>query len=164
MNPGAMNQGNRPTVLYPIDDGFLYDTQLKCDLRFLPLALHQFEALRRSKAYGQRILTIPEDPGNTQIPAFGEFAYAQRCKPGSAFWAYSFLAPTGLFSVNLRDNCSDEVLFSEVLLSTGNNKQVPLPKLLIVGEPGLINCQICSIDGTSITGVQFLLWGGEPRF
>ena len=151
-------------VLYPVDDGFLFNTQLKCDLRFLPMALHQYEALRRSKAYGQRIVTIPEDPGNTSIPGFNEFSYAQRCVPGSAFWAYSFIAQAGLYSVNIRDSCSDETLFSEVLLSPGNNNQIPLSKLLIVGAPGLINVQICSLNPNTVTGVQFLLWGGEPKF
>jgi len=152
-------------IEYPIIDGFLLSTKLKCDLRFMPLALHEFEALRRSRAYAQRILTIPEDAGGTIIPNRNVFEYGFRCLPGSAFWGYSFVAPSGLYSVNVRDNCADETLFSEVLLATGDvTKQRPFAKLMILGAPGLLNVQLCSLSGTDMTGVQFLLWGGEPKF
>lgn len=153
---------------YPILDGHLYNTRLKCDLRFLPIALQQFEALRRSQAYSNRIVTIPEDAGHVAIPNRNVFSYAQRIVPGSAFWAYSFIGPsgtTGMFSVNEKDNCSDESIFSEELINVGNPQiQIPFAKLLVIGSPGLANVQICSLASTDMTGVQFLLWGGEPKF
>ena len=149
---------------YPVLDGFLYSNQLKCDMRFQSMVLQEYEALRRSRAYAQRIITVPEDAGHTAIPNRNVFRYGQRVVPGSAFWAYSFIAAKGLFSVNMRDNCSDEALFSEVLQSTGIGNQIPLPKLLVIGAPGLINVEICSLTGENVPRVQFLLWGGEPKF
>jgi hypothetical protein len=153
---------------YPILDGFLYKAALKCDLRFLAVALEGYEALRRSRGFAQRIITVPEDAGHTAIPNRNVFRYGQRVVPGSAFWAYSFVAPVGQFSVQVRDNCSDETLFSEVLLGSGTvsqqARQNPLPKLLVIGAPGLLDFEICSLSGTDTTGVQFLLWGGEPKF
>jgi len=150
---------------YPILDGFLYDSRLKCDMRFRSIALQEYEALRRSRGYAQRIVTVPEDAGHTVIPNRNVFRYAQRVLPGSAFWAYSFIAPAGQFSVQMRDNCSDETLFSEVLLGIpSKSSQIPLSKLLIIGSPGLIDFEICSLSGEDLPGVQFLLWGGEPKF
>lgn len=149
---------------YPPLDGFLYRSTLKCDMNFLSIALQEFEALRRTRGYANRILTIPEDAGHVVIPNRNVFRYAQRVVPGSAFWAYSFIGSAGQFSVNLRDNCSDETLFSEVLLATPTANQCPLSKLLVIGAPGLINVEICSLVGEDTPGVQFLLWGGEPKF
>ena len=150
---------------YEVIDGFLYNTSLKPDLQFLPVALREYEGLRRSRGYAQRIVTVPEDPGHIAIPNRNVFRYGQRVLPGSAFWAYSFIASTGLFSVQVRDNCSDETLFSEVILaSQGSADQNPLPKLMVVGEPGLLNFEICSLSGVDTTGVQLILWGGEPKF
>lgn len=149
---------------YPPLDGFLYRTSLKCDMNFLSIALQEFEALRRVRGYANRILTIPEDAGHVKIPNRNVFRYGQRVVPGSAFWAYSFIGSGGQFSVNMRDNCSDETIFSEVLLATNQAGQIPFSKLLVIGAPGLINVEICSLVGTDTAGVQFLLWGGEPKF
>jgi hypothetical protein len=147
-----------------IIDGFLFNTRLKCNLQFLPMALDQYEPLRRAGAFKTWILTVPEDPQSSPIPAFDAFEYQTRCKPGSTYWAYSLIGAAGSFSVQITDSCTDVPLFSEVILSTGDSNavQCPLPRLLIVPEPGLLNVQICNLTSENVTGVQFILWGGQP--
>ena len=47
---------------YPIIDGFLFKQSLRCDLRFLSLAVNEYDALRRAGAFRPKMWSIPNDP------------------------------------------------------------------------------------------------------
>lgn len=147
---------------YPVIDGFLLKTQLRCNLTFLSLAVREYEALRRSGNLRSRVWTIPNDPANQSIPARDAFEFQTFMLPGSAIWGYTFIGAKSQFSCQITDSCTDVPLFSEPIVSTGSNKQQFLSKLLVIAEPGLLNVQICSLAASDTFGVQVALWGGEP--
>jgi len=148
---------------YPIVDGFLLNTGLKCDLTFMALAIREYVAVRRSGGLRSRTWLIPEDARGTAIPARDAFEYQVYLEPGSAIWAYTFNAPANLFSFQVTESCTDVPLISEPVNSLGvTNVQQLLSKPLVIGAPGLLNVQICSLAATDTTGVQLILWGGEP--
>jgi hypothetical protein len=148
---------------YPIVDGFLLNTGLKCDLTFMALAIGQYIAVRRSGGLRSRTWLIPEDSQANPIPARDAYEYQVYMDPGSVIWAYTFLAPAGLFSWQVTESCTDVPLLSEPVTSLGVlNVQQLLTKPLVVGAPGLLNVQICSLATEDTTGVQLILWGGEP--
>lgn len=147
---------------YPIIDGFLLKTQLRCNFTYLSLAIREYEPLRRSGNLRSRSWTIPNDPANQSIPARDSFEYQVFMLPGSAIWGYTFLGTKGLFSCQITEDCTDVPVFSEPIASTGSNKQQFLSKLLVIPEPALLNVQICSLAASDTFGVQVILWGGEP--
>jgi hypothetical protein len=147
---------------YPVIDGFLLKTQLRCNLTFLSLAVREYEALRRSGNLRCRAWTIPNDPANQSIPARDALEYQVFMLPGSAIWGYTFLGAKGQFSFQATDSCTDVSLFSETIASSGSNRQQLLSKLAVVAEPGIMNVQICSLAASDTFGVQVILWGGEP--
>lgn len=159
----------------PIIDGFLYKTDLKCDLTFLSLAVNAFEALRRSSAYRQRAWCVPQDSSAFQIPARDSYEFQVRMKPGSAIWGYTFTGrgqviiadgeiTREILSFQVRDSCNDVPLFSEVAtnpVSAALSYQQLLSKLMIVGEPGLLHVEITNTFSTP-QAAQLILYGGEP--
>jgi hypothetical protein len=159
----------------PIIDGFLYRTDLKCDLTFLALAVNAFEALRRSSAYRQRAWCVPQDSNAFLIPARDSYEFQVRMKPGSAIWGYTFTGSGSVIVANgeitreilsfqVRDSCTDVPLFSEVAtkpISAAVNLQQLLAKLMIVPEPGLLHVEITNTFSTPQTA-QLILYGGEP--
>jgi hypothetical protein len=153
---------------YPIIDGFLLNTQLKCDLTFFALAIEEFRALRRSGSYRTRCWCIPNDPSQiaNAIPPRDTVEFQVYCEPGSAIWAYSFPAPRNQYSFQVTDACTDVPLLSEPVFSLGgvrgSQAQQLLSKLLIVSKPGLLNVQISSVFAAEPLGIQLVLWGGEP--
>ncbi len=167
-----------PEAEYPVIDGFFDKASLRCNLTFLSLAVREFEALRRAGAYRQKHWCTPKD-STTQIPARDSYEYQVEIKPGSAIWGYTFTGfsevdeETGVIqamSFQLRDACDDVPLLSEFATQqefSGTNLTVvrlqqPLSKLLIIGPPGLVTVEIASTFATPQTGVQLILWGGEP--
>lgn len=154
---------------YPIIDGFLYNTRLRPNMTFLSMALQEFEDLRRAGAYRSRILCIPENAKATSIPAANEYTYQCAVVPGSAYWGWSFVG-SKLFSIQIQDGCTKAVLFDRECcmgnvsgsLNPGQGKQNPFGKLLVIGQPGVINVTICSLDNVADTGIQLVLYGGEP--
>jgi hypothetical protein len=147
---------------YPIRDGFLQNTQLKCDLTFLALAVNEYRAIRRSGGLRARVWLIPEDAKATAIPSRDAYEYQVYLEPGSAIWGYSFVASAGQFSWQVTDDCTDVPLLSEPVTSLGTGVQQLLSKPLVISMPGLLNVQICSLAAADTFGVQLALWGGEP--
>jgi hypothetical protein len=155
MNPSLPN--------YPVRDGFLLDTTLRCNYTFKSLALSNFEPLRRAGAYRSRMWTVPTDPRNITIPKYDAYEYQCFLPVGSAIWGYIFNAPQNQFSFQVKDACTDVPLWSEPIVSTGQtHKQQRLSKLLVVGNPGLLNIEICNLTGSDATNVQIILCGGIP--
>ena len=167
-----------PQAEYPIIDGFLDKASYRCSMTFLSLAVREFEALRRAGAYRQKHWCTPKD-STTIIPARDSYEYQVEMKPGSAIWGYTF---TGVSEVNedtgqvyatsfqVRDSCDDVSTRSEFATQQGSsgsnlvvvNLQQPFSKLLIVGPPGLLTVEIASTYPEDQTGIQLILWGGEP--
>lgn len=152
---------------YPVTDGFVFSTKLRCDLQFRNLAIQQYEAMRRASALRNKTWLSPKD-STVLIPAFDSFEYQISMVPGSVIWGYAFIAATesagGSLAFNVRDSCDDTPLFSEV--TTRQNQTTPYPqqylsKLLVVGPPGLINVEICNTYSTPMTA-QLAIYGGEP--
>jgi hypothetical protein len=162
MNPVYHQMAGSALDDYPVVDGFLLRTGLRCNLTFLSLAIREYEALRRSANLRSRSWCIPHDPANQSIPALDSFEFQEFALPGSAIWGWTFVAPVGQFSWQLHDTCTDVPLFSEPVISNGKNNQQLLPKLLVVSKGGLLNVQICSLASADTFGVQLVLWGGEP--
>ena len=158
---------------YPIIDGFLLDTSLKCDLTFRSLALQEWDRLRRAGSFRSKYWLVPDD-STIAIPAWDSYEKEVSCVPGSAIWGFIFVAPSGSgpFSFQIRDVCTDVALASEVIrgdnFNAGTNGslssvyQQPFSRLLIVAHQGLLAVEICSQQTTSQTHVQLVLCGGEP--
>jgi hypothetical protein len=174
---------------YPILDGFQFSTKLRCNLTFRNLVLEQYEALRRSTAMRNKTWCVPQD-STILIPAYGSYERQVYVPAGSVIWGYSFSgvtagadpgqstpAFTGTQSWEIRDNCDDIPLFSEIVTRRfaeqsptppanlgGAGNQVPqqyLTKLLVVGIPGLLNVILANTYATPQVG-QLVLFGGEP--
>jgi hypothetical protein len=153
---------------YPIADGFLLSTSLKCDLQFTPLAIQEFQALRRAGCMRTKVWCVPTDVNSIPIPAFDSYEIQLYCKPGSAIWGYSLIGPwggpNGIISFLVRDACDDVALVSESLSRqpvTGPAPQQPLARILVVPPPGVLNIVIASTF-TTPQQAQLILWGGEP--
>lgn len=152
---------------YPVIDGFALSTALRCNLTFRSMVLAEFEALRRAGAYRNRTWVVPEDT-NIAVPPYDSLERQIQVEPGSALWGYTFTGSASAFGIlafQIVDACSDYALSSEVVCL---NDQTPLSaqkafaKLLVVGAPGLLNVTITSTFGFDETGVQLILYGGEP--
>ena len=171
---------NQKPLVYPVMDGFIYNTKLRHNLTFMALVLREkFNELRRSGAYRTRWLTIPEDPSQIKIPAFDAYEYQAHVVPGSVYWGWIFVGPPesrdvpggpAKFSVQVTDGCTDVPLWSEVVsmknsagvILPGQGKQNLMSKLLVVGQPGILNVQITSLLSTDASNTQLILCGAEP--
>jgi hypothetical protein len=168
---------------YPILDGYVFSTKLRCNLTFKNLVLQQYEALRRSTAMRNKTWCVPQD-SQIKIPAFGSYERQVSVPAGSVIWGYSFVGLTagadpgtatppftGTQSWEIRDNCDDIPLFSEIVTRrfadqspvNGFNAvpQQYLTKLLVVGIPGLLNVILANTYATDQSG-QLLIFGGTP--
>ena len=172
---------------YPVLDGFQFSTKLRCNLTFRNLALQQYEALRRASAMRNKTWCVPQDSSIT-IPAYGSYERQVYVKQGAVIWGYTFSGVTAGYdpdtgdtytqtqSWEIRDNCDDIPVFSEVVtrqfadqnpslidISAGAfpTPQQYLTKLLVVGTPGLLNVIIANTFPTAQVG-QLVLYGGEP--
>lgn len=164
-----------------IIDGFLYLRRLRCNFTHLSLAVQQFEALRRSGAYKQRMWCIPEDPSTTIIPASSSYEIQVYVEPGAVIWGYIFNGQNESdlidgYSYQVRDSCNDVALFSEFAtnqFSTFNGDrtfgggQTLLSKLYTVGAPGLLTVEIANgyplgNDPATTGPAQLILFGGVP--
>lgn len=151
---------------YPVISGFNLDTSLKCDLAFSPLAIAEYDDLLRSGAYRSKSWQVPPDANAEAIPAFKSFHYELYAIPGAVIWGFGFTdsANAGPFSFQVRDACTDVVLFSEHVRTDAyaDVDQQFLPKLLTIATPGLISVEVCSLQATDARGVQLVLYGAEP--
>jgi hypothetical protein len=160
---------------YPIIDGFVMSTKLRCALTFRDIATQEYELLRRASAMRNKMWLAPKD-SSILIPPYDSFEYQVSMKPGSAIWGWTFVAATGnqnsdvpddvgTLSFEVRDACDDIPIFSEVCtrtrIASGVYPQQYLSKLLIVGPPGLLNFVICNTYAAAQMG-QVVLYGGEP--
>lgn len=153
---------------FPIGDGFLLSTSLKCDLKFKNLAIREYEALRRSGDYRSRQWTVPTDVSAFPIPAYDSYEYQLSMRPGSAIWGITLVGPWGgpggLLSFQIKDGCDDVALTSEFVSRrpvTGPAPQQYLPRLWVIPPPGTLNIVIASTFSTA-QQAQIILWGGEP--
>jgi hypothetical protein len=155
---------------YPVIDGFALSTRLGCDLTFISLVMAEFDHLRRAGAMRSKYWPVPPD-SNVVIPAYDSYEYQLAVKPGSAIFGYIFIRQSGVtdysgnLSMRIVNGCDDVAVQSEAQPSTvftANNAQVPLAKLLIVSEPGLLNITIANTSAVNLTGIQVILCGGEP--
>jgi hypothetical protein len=168
------------TLPFPVIDGFILDTDQRCDLQFKALAVEQYHDLRRSKAFRSKAWCIPNDVTAFPIPARDSYEYQVYMKPGSAIWGYSFTgdstagggisAPVGIDSFQVRETCTDVPLFSEFVTKRPEQpnffgqawaQQEFLSSLLIVPAPGLLHVEIATTCATP-RQIQLILWGGEP--
>lgn len=163
---------------YPIIDGFMLSTNLRCNLRFNALALQRYEAIRRAGGYRSKCWLSPHN-SQQAIPGNDSFEESLPVVPGSVIWGYNFVnsivqgvTNTGPFSFQVSDSCSDVPFFSEVIrtdkfhLSDGilsRHGQQLFSRPLVVGESGLLNVIICSMQPADALGVQVMLVGGEPN-
>jgi hypothetical protein len=165
---------------YPITDGFLYNTLLRPNLDYLPLVLSELEALRRSGAYRTHWLCIPQDSFTTPIPADDSYEYQCSVLPGSIYWGWTFVSAGGEkdeFSIQITDGCSDVPLWSETVstaavvsptsntggqLAPGQGKQNIFCKPIVIGKPGIVNVQICSLHGSAVNQQQLIIYGAQP--
>ena len=157
---------------YPILDGFCLKTLQRCNLTFGALAIEQYNALRRLRAYRSKAWCVPNDTQTQLIPAFDSYEYQVPMKPGSAIWGYTFTGNSnGTDSFQVRETCTDVPLFAEfitkrpetaeLLGETPWSRQQMLSGLLVVPAPGLLHVEIAT---TAIVPrqIQLILWGGEP--
>jgi hypothetical protein len=157
---------------YPILDGFRLKTLLRCNLTFGALAIEQFNALRRVRAFRSKGWTVPNDTQSQLIPAFGSYEYQVEMKPGSAIWGYTFTGNAdGTDSFQVRETCTDVPLFSESVTKQPEtaellgapivSRQQFLSGLLVVPAPGLLHVEIATTSSEP-RAIQLILWGGEP--
>jgi len=158
---------------YPMADGFLLNTKMKCSLQFRSMALQQWDSLRRTGSYRAKYWTVPENSGQTVIPARNSYEYQIKCVPGAAIWGFIWTqnANAGPFAFQVRDACTGVPVGSEWVRTDNFNVagtlgpvpfQQPFSRLIVVATPGLMTVEICSQQATDADGVQLVLCGGEP--
>lgn len=160
---------------YPILDGFLYDVTVRSDLKFRPMAIEQFEVLRRSGSYRSRMWCIPPDSSSNApvIPAYDSYELQIQMIPGSVLWGFIWTPGSneGPFSINARDACTDVWFFNETIRADeydSTNGDVPppyqqsFPRPIVIGGVGLVSVEICSQQSTPSTGLQLAFCGAEP--
>lgn len=159
-----LNNHELPAIL----DGFLLKTRLRSDLSYLPFAVTQYEALRRSGGFRAKAWPVPSD-SMLVIPAYGQYEINLAFVPGSAIWGYTFTGGVdfqtgGAISFFIQDACDDVALASEFQTASDFNSagQRPFPCLIVVSTPGLLVVKIASTVPVDTAGVQLILWGGEP--
>lgn len=164
---------------FPIRDGFVLRTDLRCEPTYLALAIEEYIALRRSRAMRSKFWMIPESTSFV-VPAQDAYEYEVTCVPGAAIWGFVFVVisgnvdePAGPFSFQVRESCTDVPLLSEVIRADnykggavdgsiqGGGSQNLLSKLLVVPIPGLVTVEIANLGATD-ANVQLILCGGEP--
>jgi hypothetical protein len=171
-----MNMNANPN--YPIVDGFILNTSLRCNLRYSAMVLARYEAMRRAGGLRSKCWVAPQNAQQV-IPAYDSFEESIPIPPGSIIWAYNFVnaevsgvTNPGPFSMQISDSCSDTPMFSEVIrtdnmrVSDGiesRHGQQLLSRPLVIAEPGQLNIQICSFQDFDALGVQVILYGGEPN-
>jgi hypothetical protein len=159
---------------YPIRDGFLLRTDLRCEPTYLALALEQFEPLRRARSYRARYWMTPESTKSFQVPASDSYEQEVTCVPGSVIWGFIWHcdAQQGSLSFQVREACTDVPLLSEVIrtdaFATGAQdgsalvySQNLLPRLLVIPSPGLLVVEIANLTAVP-QKAQVVLCGGEP--
>ena len=146
---------------YPVIDGFVLNTKLRCNLTFGAMAIQEYEAIRRSGSYRTRAWCVPGD-STSQIPAQDAIEHQLHMDPGTVIWGFTFIATAGLFSWQATESCTDVPLNSEPIIASANTRQQFLPKRWVISIPGLVNVQIMSLATVPTSGVQLVLWGGEP--
>jgi hypothetical protein len=160
-------------------DGFTLRRDLRCNFAMLSLALSQFDELRRVGNFRQRQWTFPTDPFTSPIPAFDSSEKELRVGIGAVIWGYQVCsveqrAPL-ISGFQIRDNCSDLPLFEEpnyvpqgVWPGTGGDLAdsvgygpVVLPRLLVIGKPGIITIEVMTRNNAAVAD-QVILYGGQP--
>jgi hypothetical protein len=120
---------------YPVSDGFTYASKLRCNMTFRNLAVQQYEKLRRSSAFKQKVWLVPKGANGSPsgafdclatIPANDSYEFQVEMKPGSVIWSYTLVGlcgqqagndatyGPGTISFQVRDSCDDVPLFSEI--------------------------------------------------
>jgi len=158
---------------YPVIDGFTLRRDYRCNYTFLSLAVDQYERLRRAQNFKQKQWVFPRDPFADPVPAFGSSEKALRVGIGSVIWGYGLsgiVQPGQISGFQIRDTCTDEPLFSEPMTQqfsfwpgnvTGFNGPIGLPRLLVIGKPGIITIELMNI-GSAPAPQQIVLYGGQP--
>jgi hypothetical protein len=177
---------------YPVIDGFVFSTKLRCDLQFRQAAVEQYERLRRAKTYRQMQWLIPRGPvgvtdveGAATIPAYDSYEKQVQVGAGSVIWGYSFVGITGgehtpqtlnpgSMSFEVRDACDDIPLFSEICtrLYAVQNPITPSPGFNQVPQQYLAKLLIVGPPGllnvviantyNTTQLAQLVLFGGQP--
>jgi len=158
---------------YPVLDGFLLNTTMRCTPNLRRMVLAEWDALRRTGSYRSKDWPVPEN-SLIAIPAWNSYEWQIKAVPGSAIWGFSWTQPseTGPFSFNLRDACTGVSVANEWIrtdrfgLTGGSGQpppfQQPFARLIVVAAQGLLTVEICSQQTTNQTQVQLILHGGEP--
>lgn len=164
------------TLPFPTIDGYMLDTKQRCNMRYKALAIEQFQALRRSRAFRTKQWTVPNDINSFPIPANDSYEYQVWMKPGSAIWGYTFTGDAtaggngGIDSFQVTETCTNVPLFSEFVTKQPEeenffgvvwSRQQYLSELLIVPSPGLLHVEIATTAPVN-RNIQLVLWGGEP--
>jgi hypothetical protein len=154
---------------YPVVDGFSLRSDYRCDFTLLAQAVEQYDELRRVGNYRQKQWSFPRNPVTSPIPAFNSTEQEIRVGIGAVIWGYKIaLTGAGNGSVNglqIRDACTDAALFSEPVFpafySIDDTKPALLPRLLVIGKPGIITVELMTMWSEPIIG-QVILYGGVP--
>lgn len=158
---------------YPVIDGFLANTTMKCTPNFRQMARAEWDTLVRTGSYRSKQWPVPEN-SNIAIPAWNSYEFQIKCVPGSALWGFIWTqgANAGPFSIQVRDACTGVSAFSEPVrcdkfsAAGGSGQpapfQQPFSRIIVLGTPGLVTVEICSQQTTDATQVQLVLCGGEP--
>lgn len=175
MNPAGALPPPAETDPYPVTDGFLLASRLRCNFTYRSLAIENFDRLRRSGAYRSKIWPVPRD-SNILIPARDSFEYQVFVGAGAAIWGYALSGitgeqPDGTISWQVTDACTDEPIWNEVVTKLFNLngtdpysspvQQSLFSRIYVVGGQGLLNVQITNTFSTD-QRAQLLLFGGQP--
>jgi hypothetical protein len=139
--------------------------------RYYPLALSDFDYLRRNKdQYRCRMVSIPRD-NQTEIPFNQGLEFQVKIPTGSWFWGLIFANITGEltdFRVDLVFNCGDRPLWSQTIRAealqpngTTGLRPVIFKPVLMEGEAQL-NARITNMDTANNRRGQLLLMFADP--
>lgn len=154
-----------------IMDGFSWNDQLIfLPGRYFPLALAEFDTLRRATNYRCREVIVP-DNFNEPIQGYDTFYYQVEIAGGSYFWGYNFAAisaidpdgdPVATQATDLlwkiTDSCTEVPLHQDFANAggsrpSGNSRCFPVlvcpPRLIL--DPGLLNVEIANRTPNAIT-------------
>jgi len=146
---------------YPAIDGFNFWFYSRTDYDYLALALEALEPVRRAGRYRTRWLMIPEDT-RMVIPPYDEYAYQLDVTPGSVYWGYSFATQANGNLFTISDGCTEEDVFSEAMLEYQNVQVKLFSYPLIIGQPGILNVRIATLNAAGSNLAQLVLHGSQP--
>jgi hypothetical protein len=130
-----VNQQMLAQVERPVIDGFCLDlTTLFVPGRYIPAALGQLEALRKSGLYRSRWYAVPEEP--ITIAAYDTFEQQVRIVPGSYLWGITSAGFIPGMLVRIVEGSTGIPFMSDFMW--GQNLAQGTPQVTLLTQPRLI--------------------------